>query len=389
MLKKIVSGVLALLLVMSLFLTTGCSTPKVAITVNDKDITMGEYLAYIYEAWYSVYYGGSTPLYYYEMYGTDIWDIDYNYGEGDEKEKLDLEDYLRQTAKDMAIRQIALDELMTKYGIKWDAEKEKEVDDSLAKMKDSDIIQYGFNKASYVKAAKAISLNENALFYGLYDKDGERAVSETDIRQYYDDNYLSYKAIEIKLLNDKDEKLSEDAVKAKQELLEKYLKMYNESKDFDAVKAQYEKDTAPKEEDKKDEDKKDEDKKDEEDKKEEEEEVNNRIDTTVEAIGDKAVSDAIKNVKIGEASIQKFTTTSGTPILALILRMDPDEREKDYDGDDNKETNYFEEQREEILYSLKYEEFNKEVEAYIAKMDVKVNKKALRKAQPKKTFAAG
>ena len=397
MLKKIVSGALAVLLMMSLFLTAGCSTPKVAITVNDKDITMGEYLAYLYEAWYSVYYGGTTPLYYYEMYGTDVWELDYNYGEGDDKEKLDLEDYLRQTAKDMAIRQVALEELMAKYDIKWDAEKEKEVDESLAKMKDSDVIEYGFNKASYVKAAKAISLNENALFYGLYDKDGERAVSEKDIREYYDDNYLSYKAIEVKLLNDKDEKLSDDQVKAKQELLEKYLKMYNESKDFDAVKAQYEKDTAEKkEEDKKDEDKKDEDKK-EDDKKdedkddekdEEEEEVNNRIDTTVDAIGDKAVSDAIKSVKIGQAEIKKFTTTSGTPVLALILRMDPDEREKDYDGDDNKETDYFEEQRNDILYSLKYEEFDKEVKEYVAKMDVKVNKTALRKAEPKKTFAA-
>ena len=175
--------------------------------------------------------------------------------------------------------------------------------------------------------------------------------------------------------------------------------MYNESKDFDAVKAQYEKDTAEKEEeDKKDEDKKDEDKKeddkkdedkdDEKDEDEEEEEVNNRIDTTVDAIGDKAVSDAIKSVKIGQAEIKKFTTTSGTPVLALILRMDPDEREKDYDGDDNKETDYFEEQRNDILYSLKYEEFDKEVKEYVAKMDVKVNKTALRKAEPKKTFAA-
>ncbi len=403
MLKRILSGVLTLILVASLFLTTACSTPKVAMTVNDKEITMGEYLAYVYEAWYAVYYGGSTPLYYYEtLYGTDIWSLDYNYGEGDDKTTLKLQDYLRETAKDMAIRQVALEELMEKYDIEWDEEKRKEAEKSLAQMTDADVIAYGFNKASYTKAALALSLNENSLFYGLYDKGGDRAVSDQDIRKYYDENYLSYKCIEIALQDDKGEKLSDDKVKEKQELLEKYLKLYKDGMEFDDVIAQYEKDTAEKEEtDKKDEpDKKDEsDKKEETDNKDEsdkegdkedseEEEVDNRIDTTIDAIGDKAVSDAVKNVKIGEASIQKFTTTAGVPMLALILRLDPDEREKDYDGDDNKETDYFEEQRQNILYSLKFEEFDKEVKAHIKDMDIEINKTAIKMAKPKDSFGA-
>ena len=384
MLKRMLTGAVSIVLVIALLLTTACSTPDVAIRVNDKEISMGEYLAYVYETFYSAYF--SNGLYQYAMYGYDVWDMEYSYGEGDDAKELKLADYLAQSGKDLAIRQAAVSELLEKYKLEWDEDDKKEMDEQLADVKESDLIALGFNKKNYSNAVLAVELNEPALFYGLYGEGGEREIAEEDIKEYYEENYLSYMSIEMSLQDEEGNDLSEEEIEKIEKQLKGYLEMYEESGDFDAVIEQYEKDTADEEEeettdadtsdeDTADEDTADENAADEEEEEEEPTESENRIDTTVDAIGDENKSDAIKNVKIGKASIQQYKAGDTTPTMALILRLDPDKR---VDGVD-----YYEENRKAIMQSLKYEELDTEIKEYIKEMDVEVNDRAVKMADPK------
>ncbi len=363
MLKRILTGALSVLLAVCLLFTTACSTPDVAIRANDKDISMGEYLAYMYEMFYSVYYG--QGMYQYASYGYDVWDLEFEYGEGDDAKDLKLDEYLRQTGKDLAIRQVAVAELLEKYGLTVDEKDAKELKKQLATVSEADLLKYGFNKKNYAKVVMAVELNEAALFYGLYDEGGEREVAEDDIRAYYEENYLSYKSIDVVLQDEKGKDFDEDQIAAVQAQLEGYLAMYEESGDFDAVIKQYEADIA--------EDKEETDTEETTDK--EEEKTDYRVDTTVEAIADKNTSDAIKDVEIGKAAIQQYKVNKEKPTMSLILRLDPDKRDDEVD--------YYAEQHQAILQALKYEELDKEILDYVKKMDVEVNESAIKMADPK------
>lgn len=84
--------------------------------------------------------------------------------------------------------------------------------------------------------------NEKALFYGLYDKGGQREISDDDIRAYFEENYLTYKIISLPLTDSEGADLGEEEAQEVRDRLQKYLDMYNESGDFDAVIEQYNED---------------------------------------------------------------------------------------------------------------------------------------------------
>lgn len=48
---------------------SGCSTPEIAMTVDGTEYSTGVYLAYLYNTYFSLFYQGSYPLYYYTYQG--------------------------------------------------------------------------------------------------------------------------------------------------------------------------------------------------------------------------------------------------------------------------------------------------------------------------------
>ena len=360
MLKKLLAGMLVVVMVAALLVTTGCSTPKVALKVNDTEITMGEYLAYAYSVFSQVYY--NQGLYYSAaINGTDVWAQEFTYGEGDDAKTVKLAEYVKLMAKDQAVRQVAVQELMKKYGISRDEDDLKQLEQDFASVSESNIIGFGFNKESYRKAIFSLQLDEPALFYGLYGEGGSREVSETDRHQYFDENFLSYKIIEIALTDDEGNALEEAAVAEVKSQLEGYLKQYNETGDFDAVIAAYKKATAAAEEDA-----------DAETTEEEtSEEVDNRVDTNVKSMGDDDFAAAIKKVEIGKAAIQQFKKGGTTETMALILRFDP-----------NDDPDRFTNATETILQQMKYEELDEEIKKYMKDLKVEMNQTAFRRADP-------
>ncbi len=395
-------------------LLTGCSTPAVAATVDGKEYSTGVYLAYLYMMYQQTFQNTSLSLY--AQYGMDPWEQKLTYGEGDDAEELYAEDYIIRLTKDTIVRQKALENKLKEYGLTIDAEELANVEKQIAQIKNDDIIQMGFNRDSYGEMLKAYSLNERALFYGLYDKGGERAMSDEDIRAYFEKNYLSYKIIEISLTDSSSgADLSDEKIKEVKEQLQGYLDLYNETGDFDKAIAKYTEDknastttttsgtgattsasnagtataavtttteaaasattgsetgaatTTTTSADSKDED-------DEEDK------DPNLKNIDANTYGDEKFTDAVKSVAVGEAKIVEYKKNDTTNTAALILRLDPEEVNKDSEDGET----YFEQNRENIISGAKYEEFDKEIKEYAATLDVKFDAGVVKKCTPRR-----
>lgn len=411
--KKIACSVLSAGILLSTLAFSGCSTPAVAMTVDGKEYSSGEYLAYLYNAYSQVFYYN-----YYLSYYQDPWDMTLPYGE-DEETAVDLSvsDYIKQSTQDTIIRQKAIENRLKEAGLEWREEDIKEADEQIAQADESRLLEMGISMESFEKMIRAYTCNERALFYGTYDKGGSQAMTEEEIRAYFDENYLSYKIIEISLTDDDGADLSDEEKEEVMDRLEKYLSQYNTSKDFDAVIDTYEEDeaaatattgtgstttasttvatttttgtattstaagttaTAAGTEttgtgtgtttaaDSNDED---------EPAPEEENTDPNRQDIDANIYGDEDFTNAIKSVKINEAKIVEYKKGGTTNTAALILRLDPEDRE---DGE-----TYFEDNRESIIYGAKFEDYDKELKEYMATLDVEINKQAVRMLNPR------
>ena len=401
----------------SAVLLSGCSTPAVAATVDGKPYSTGVYLAYLYQMYVQTFESNYT-LYMLQYYGQDPWDQTMTYGEGDDAQELSLEDYIIQITKDTIIRQKALENKIAEYGLTPDEEAAQDIESQLAQVSNDDILQMGFNKESYAEMLRAYGLNEQTLFYGLYDNGGERAMSDEEIRTYFEENYLSYKIIEVSLTDSSGSDMDEDEIAEVREELEGYLDMYNENGDFDKVIEQYEADqqesttgsdgdsgsetttgdgttttggttadgtttgtedggttteptTAPTDSG--------EESGDGESTDEEEETDPNLHNIDANTYGDEAFTDAVKSVAVGEAEIVEYKKGNTTNTMALVLRLDPEEvNEPNEDGE-----TYFEQNRQAIIYGAKYEEFNDEITEYANSLDAEFDEGVVRKCTPR------
>lgn len=387
------------------FMLTGCSTPQNAGTVGDKTYTTGEYLACLFMNFNQVY--NQSGLAYYAQYGMDPWAQEFPYGEGDDAENLSTEDYIVRLTQDTLVRMKAMEDKMEEYGFSWSDEDKKESETAIAETLKSftsdQMLKLGFSKQSYTNIYLPYTLNERTVFYGLYDKGGQREMSDQEIREYFDNNFLSYKIIELSLADSEGNALPDDEIKEAKDRLEKYLGIYNETGDFDKAIEQNTADnqasttttttgtgttttapttatttTAPTtttttttttgtetgttaaDDDSSD----------------EEETDPNLRNIDANGYSDQKLVDAIKSVPEGEAKIVEYKKNDKVNTAALILRFDPE-------GEQNPE-NYFEDSRESILYGAHHEEFNEEIEEYIKTLTVNFDKAVTKKCTPKK-----
>lgn len=372
--KRILCTALAITLAVSCLLFGGCSTPSVAMQVGDKTYEMGDYLAYMFDAISSDY---QIYLYYaYYGYGSDdIASQTFTYGE--DSEELSFKDYITQLTQDTVLRQKAIEELMKQYDIEWDADQLATAEEYLAELTTDAYLQLGFNNDRYINMYKAIYLNESSLFTGLYDEGGVQEVSDADERAWFDEHYLSYKIIEISLVDsESSEEFSDDEIAEIEKQMEGYLALYNKngknSDAFDVAYRQYLADTT--EEDEEDTTVTDEDT-------EEEPETATRNDAIDEDMDEELVK-AIKELGLGEIGIKTYQAGGTTKTMALILRMDPEaERGEDEDGNS---VNYYADSHEQTLEYMKYDEMDEMIETKVEELSatVTLNKRAINAADP-------
>ncbi len=350
--------------VMMLTVLAGCSMPKITIggtpatvgTIDNRELSTGEYLAYMYIAFTDVFY--SQGLYQYAQYGLDAWAQELSYGEGDNAKKVNVEEYIRLTTQDDMLTHAAMRQLLAKHNLAWDEEELKELEESFASSDEAEFLALGVSKANMINAYKNVSLNETALLNGLYGKGGEREIAEADLKKYFDDNYLSYKIISVSLTDDQGKELDASAKKTYTDLLGGYLADYNKDQNFEAIVDKYNKYEAEKNKStEKIEPSKDED---------------NRRDSDATDMDEYLVKE-IRKIEVGKAAVVEYKSGGSTPTAALILRLDP-----------NSDKDLFKESNEAIIRKLKGEELNKEIKELAKSIQIDLKKSAIKKCDPKK-----
>ncbi len=409
---KIFSVALAALLLVGCLLMGGCSTPEIAMEYGDKQYTMGDYLAYVY----SVMMNDQNVSNYVYYLGTDALKEKIEYQE----EEVTMKEYILRSAQDSMLRQLATEELLKENGLSLNSDRLKEIEKDLEELEPDGFLPLGFTNERYIALYKALNLNEYSLFFGLYDKGGKREVPEADIRKHFDENYASFKIVELSLVNKDESEKSEAEVKKIEARLQKYLDAFNATgktgEDFDkAVYTPFMKEeeeasktqttgtgtttttaattttvatttttvasttttsasgtttttTANNTDDKKEETT-------------EKVQTAERYDMFKDEFGDEELYKAIKEVKIGEAAIKTYKKNGSTKTMALIFRMDPEaERDTKDDKGNVTKVDYYKENREYVLENLKFEEYNKEIEKKMEEIEKNVvrNERALK-----------
>ena len=350
--------------VMMLTVLAGCSMPKIIVggtpktvgTVDNREISTGEYLAYMYTSFMNVYY--YQGLYQYAQYGLDAWGQELTYGEGDAAQKVSVAEYIRLATRDDMLAQAAMRQLMAKYDINWDEEELKELEESFATADESEFLAMGISKENMLNAYKNTSLNESALFKGLYGKGGDREIAETDLKKYFDENYLSYKIISVSLTDSEGKELGDKDKKVYTDLLNGYLADYNKDKNFEAVVDKYNKYTAEKSEST-------------EEVKASTDEDNRRNADATDM--DEYLVKEIRKIEVGKAAVVEYKASGSTPTAALILRIDP-----------NSDEDLYTESGDAIIRKMKGEELEKEISDLAAKVQIDLKKNAVKKCDPKK-----
>lgn len=355
--KKLMTLLCIAMTAAMLFSFAGCgSTPKTAITVDGKDYSTGEYLAYLLDNFQQAYYNGG--LYYYEQNGTDVWTQEYTYNE----KKVKLDEYLKQMTVDTIIRQKALENKITEAGIKYTDELTKKAQSMVDGVDEKTLLTYGVSKDSYTKMCMAYYRNEMALFLARYDKDGSSPVAETEIRKYFDENYVSYKMISVAMAESDGTAYTDAKQTETKKTLQKYLDMYNNGKAFNDVIAQYNYDTST---------------------------ADNKTLTAVtdtdslkdmdtKTASDTALAEQIKKIPEGKAQLVTYTASGTTPTAAVILRLDPEAGRSTYYADS----------RRSLLLAIKFDEFDKEIKEYAKTLKYTLNDRAYKMCDPKDFVAS-
>lgn len=358
--KRILCTLLAAVMLLSALLMSGCSAPKltlggtnkVAATVGETTITTGEYLAYLYNVFYNYYY--SQGLYQYAQYGYDVWSQTYPYGEEEDAEQLAFGEYLKRLTQDAIVRQEAVRQMLAEQELSWNTEDEAALDEQLKDLTEDAYLSLGFTNENFIKTYKTLSLNESSLFYGLYGEGGKRAVAEADRKAYFDENMLSYKLISLSMTDTNGAELDEAGQQEILDQLEAYRAQYEKTGNFEAVVdahaqanasdgAQI---TASTDE-------------------------SNRVNVDGKQADDQELVTAVRSVDVGKAKVVTYKANGTDLTAALILRLDPHQPDT-----------LFSEMTETILYGMKFEEFDKEVEEKIATIPVKFKKSVIKKCDP-------
>ncbi len=363
--KRLFSAAVAA--VMLLVCMTGCSAPKLflggtpenAATIGDVTISTGEYLAYLFTTFDNMYAqsdGYNPSLKDMEAYGYDVWSQTYTWGEGDTAEEVDLAEYIIRANKEQIVRQVAVEKMLKQYGLSWIEEDVKEVEENLTKVlpTPNEYLKYGINGEHFTKVYKALSLNENSLFFGLYGKGGQREMSEADRKAYFDENYLSFKIITKPMVDNEGNEFDETQQKKVLSELDKYLQNYNSSGNFEKVVDAYNKANASEGQEIKastDED--------------------NRMNYDATQMDEELVK-AIRSVEIGKAKVVTYKAGGSQLAAALVLRLDP-----------NKPETLFKDETDNIIRGAKYEAFNEEVEKAAAALTAEFNSAVIKKCDPK------
>lgn len=137
-----------------------------------------------------------------------------------------LKDWVNDEAKKLTVRYVQIDKLFEEKGFTLTEEDNASIESNVEYMwqyMSEYYEQMGISKDSYTKAME-YSMKEEDLFLDMYGTEGEKAVSDDEIKTYYGENYLKVNVVTYSTVNDEtgeamtDEEKAEVEAKANEDL---------------------------------------------------------------------------------------------------------------------------------------------------------------------------
>ena len=360
--SKILCVVLALVMALSV---AACSMSKqYAYKENDTELPIGVYIYYLRSA-YSQAEGFAQKS---ELYDSEtgkydgkdsflkmeITDDDGNTAvaeqwikdKAEKDTKLAIATYLK--AKELnasTIDQTELDSAKSYYKSYWEQ--------SLS----ADYETYGISFDSFFMAGYTVTAMEGEAFKAEYGTNGPSAVSNEELTKYFTDNYVSYKYFSANLYKTEttstgeegsstdtgtDVALSQDEIAAYQKSFDSYASKLSSGTSFDDVVKEYMSDYNI-----------------EEDPRTENVEVISEDDTD-------ELKKTIKDMKDGQAMTVTIGEEDNTKQIYVIYREPIADKVEEYTAADS-------DNRNNVLSSMKHDDFDKLLEEYAEKLDIKLS----------------
>lgn len=261
--KKIAALLLAVLMVASLCACTSLRSSKAewGYKTDAREYAIGIYSYSLFSAYNQAYSIISEAQG--EEFDSEasILDISTTFDEAKGEEK--ALDFILSEADYITKNLIALDNVIAENGIELDADLEASAKEQAKKdwylgsyyeeymaygytaTPYKDMLEpYGISFESFFESSYLASVKQNAIFDFFYAKGGEKAVAESEIKDYFEDNYTSYSYFTVNLYESTTDAttgetvntaLSEEDQKQAKEDLELYVKMIAQGSTFDDI----------------------------------------------------------------------------------------------------------------------------------------------------------
>ena len=353
--RKVVAAVLAVVIVASVAVSmSSCSfTKQWCYKYGEKEYAIGVYIYSLYNAYLTAENYAKDAKGYKE--GESFLDLKIK---DDDGKTAVARDWVIDKAKDTSRQLVALDKLVKETGAKLDKNALKAAEQTtkdawdmgpyamygsnyynpMSKQLEPYGVSYESFRQIYVSQTgnTSYSVKSEAVFDKIYGKGGSEEVSDKDLTDYFEKNYVDYSYIPVKLYESKTDadgnasntKFKDKKTKEINKALEGYVEAINNgSSDFDAVAKKCEKDYGVTSE----------------------EEVKNRVDN-LETLKsqDEEVYKSVKKLENGKAELITKDAKGDSPTAYIIVK-------NDIKGD--VDTYIKGEQRKSVLQSMKGDDF--------------------------------
>lgn len=328
----------------------------VVMTVNGDDITVGDYLPYLYNSLDSVLSSDGAQLY---SSADDLFSLLVEY----RGKEYPVDEYVHQLAQDSIRSAYVIRSLMKEYDVKLSDEQEKELADSTSSLDAEQAKLLGFTLESYTNMVRSAFYEDHALFDGLYGKGGALEVSEEELKTFFDDNFISFLLLRVELTDAQDKELS---VSEKQKVLSRlntYQTYYQQDGNFEKLVAYEEGDRNIAYADFKGDTSK----------------VNCRLDEVVKTFKDTELAAIVQSMRIGEVRVAQYHDQSNIPCAALILRVKPG-------ADGMTDEEYYEACRDSLLYYTRFDTFEALLREKMDALDTTVNADVEKQLDPREYY---
>ncbi|MCD8027017.1 MAG: hypothetical protein LUF33_08900 [Clostridiales bacterium] len=375
---KVSSVVLAVMMIFATIMITGCTPISLnkewAYKTDSQTLDIGVYI-YSLDVAYQQAQSYAEELDDYDETTSDWLDLEITDDDGNTEV---ARTWIKNEAKKMCLSYLVLDEQLEKYGATLDEDTLASADEQaetywnvgqyadygyIMPMSD-DLEPYGISLDSFAYCTTEYSTKYEALFKALYEEGGDKEVTDSELTDYFTENYADYSYFSIDLYESTTDEsgdsstvaLSDEEIDALTNELDGYAEELNSGTSYDDMIAEY---------------------------MEANELESDPSTSNVEVLEDSSIGDELVEA-LGELGSNEATTVKvgddDSAVYYLIYKRDINDDIDDYINDETS--------RENVLASMKSDEFADYIDELVESFECEENTSVIDKYKPEMFFVA-